>query len=104
MRVSFGPEKTGRRAGRGAGGRAWLKIAGAAMELDEKKIDEAVLALLLLGLHEERRAWKGFDWGAMDRLHGKGYISDPKSKAKSVVFSEEGRARAEELLGRLFGK
>ena len=32
------------------------------MALDEHKIDRAVLALLSLGLHEEVRAWKGFDW------------------------------------------
>jgi hypothetical protein len=30
----------------------------------------------------------------MERLHAKGYISDPKSKTKSVVFSEEGERRA----------
>ena len=40
----------------------------------------------------------------MDRLHEKGYISDPKNKAKSVVFSEEGMKRAGELLEKLFGK
>lgn len=74
------------------------------MELDTDKIDEAVLALLYLGLHEEVRAWKGFDWDAMDRLHQKGYISNPQSKAKSVVFSAEGMRRAEELLEKLFGK
>jgi hypothetical protein len=45
------------------------------MNLDDEKIDRAVLALLFLGLHEERRAWKGFDWDAMNRLHEKGYIS-----------------------------
>ena len=46
------------------------------MEYDEDKIDEMVLALLRLGLHEECRVWKGHDWDAMDRLHSKGYISD----------------------------
>ncbi len=25
------------------------------------------------------RAWKGFDWETMNRLHEKGYISNPKS-------------------------
>jgi hypothetical protein len=74
------------------------------MELDTNKIDEAVLALLHLGLHDGFRAWKGFDWDAMDRLHQQGYISDPKGKAKSVVFTEEGLARAESLLEKLFGK
>ena len=48
------------------------------MEIDTDRIDEAVLALLYLGLHDRYRAWKGFDWDAMDRLHDKGLISDPQ--------------------------
>ena len=36
------------------------------------------------------RAWKGHDWAVLDRLHKKGYISNPASKAKSVVLTEEG--------------
>ncbi len=74
------------------------------MKLDTAKIDDAVLALLFLGLHDGARAWKGFDWDAMDRLHQKDYISDPRGKAKSVVFTEEGLERAERLLQELFGK
>jgi hypothetical protein len=74
------------------------------MELDTNKIDDAVLALLYLGLHDGARAWKGFDWDAMDRLCERGYISDPRSKAKSVVFTEEGLERAKRLLEKLFGK
>jgi hypothetical protein len=35
-----------------------------------------------------RRAWKSHGWDALDRLHEKGYTSDPKSKAKSVVMTE----------------
>ena len=74
------------------------------MELENKKIDQAVLALLYLGLHEDRRAWKGFDWDAMDRLHEQGFISDPRGKAKSVVFTQEGMKQSEEMLIKLFGK
>jgi len=74
------------------------------MELDTDKIDDAVLALLYLGLHDGARAWKGFDWDAMNRLHEQGYITDPRGKAKSVVFTEEGLERAERLLDELFGK
>jgi hypothetical protein len=74
------------------------------MELDQDKIDDVVLALLYLGLHDGARAWKSFDWDAMDRLHEKGYISNPQSKAKSVVFTEEGLERAKKLLEALFGK
>jgi hypothetical protein len=74
------------------------------MDLDTAKIDDAVLALLLLGLHDGCRAWKGFDWDAMNRLYEKGYITDPRGKAKSVVFTEDGQQRAEQLLRVLFAK
>lgn len=68
------------------------------MELDNDKIDDAVLALLLLGLHDGARAWKGFDWDAMNRLFERGYISDRRGKTKSVVFTEHGLKQAENLL------
>jgi hypothetical protein len=74
------------------------------MELDTNKIDDAVFALLYLGLHDGARAWKGFDWGALDRLHQQDYISDPRGKAKSVVFTEEGLERARLLLEQQFGE
>jgi len=53
--------------------------------------------LLLLGLHNGRRAWKSFDWDALDRLHAKGLICDPVGKAKSDVFTDEGLKRARAL-------
>ncbi len=74
------------------------------MTLDTDRIDDAVLALLRLGLHDRWRAWKGFDWDAMSRLHEKGFIADPVNKAKSVVFTEEGLLRSEELLAAMFAK
>lgn len=74
------------------------------MDLDEDKIDRAILALLYLGLHEERRAWKGFDWDALNRLHEKGYISNPVGKAKSIVFTDEGMTEAKRLLKELFSE
>jgi len=73
------------------------------MNLDHEKIDRAVLALLHLGIHEEFWAWKGFDWDAMDRLHKKGFISDPRGKAKSVIFTEKGLAESRKRLEELFG-
>ena len=72
------------------------------MDVDTDKVDEAVLALLYLGLHESVRTWKSFDWDAMERLHAKGYIASPASKAKSVVFTEEGLRESEELFRKLF--
>jgi hypothetical protein len=74
------------------------------MEYDYDKVDEMVLALLWLTTAGPRRAWKSHDWDAMERLHAKGYISDPKTRAKSIVFSEEGERRAQELFERHFGR
>lgn len=74
------------------------------MEIDRDRIDDAVLALLFLSLGRDGRAWKSFDWDAMNRLHEKGYISNPVSKAKSVVLIDEGIARSEKLFREMFGK
>jgi hypothetical protein len=76
------------------------------MDYDRNKVDEMVLALLTLTMMQdgsEVRAWKGHDWEVLDRLHAAGYISDPKNKAKSVVFSEEGARRAKALFAQHFG-
>jgi tetratricopeptide (TPR) repeat protein len=73
-------------------------------EPDPDRIDEAVLALLVLGLHDGARAWKSFDWDALDRLHAKGLISNPASRAKSVVFTEAGLEAAKRSHRLLFAK
>jgi hypothetical protein len=76
------------------------------MQYDEDKVDDTALALLFLTTFEERsvtRAWKGLAWEVADRLHEKGYIGDPKSKAKSVVLTEEGTRRSRELFLEFFG-
>ena len=67
---------------------------------DEAKVDEAVLALLHLNVFKDHgvdRAWKSFDWDSMNRLHEAGLISEPRSKTKSVILTEEGAERAREL-------
>ncbi len=74
------------------------------MALDEGKIDEAVLALLYLTLRDGFRAWKGFDWDTLDRLHKKGMIDNPVGKTKSVVFTHEGLAQSKLLFERMFEK
>jgi len=65
---------------------------------------EVVLALLWLTLHDGDRAWKGHDWDAMDRLHVKGFISNPATAAKSVVLTDEGMRLSEQLFEKHFGK
>jgi hypothetical protein len=74
------------------------------MDIDEGKVDRAVLALLYLGLHNGVRAWKGFDWDSMGRLHKKGLISDSVNKAKSVVFTDEGLRESERAFRELFSR
>jgi hypothetical protein len=73
------------------------------MDYDKDKVDDMVLALLFLTLHDGSRAWKGHDWDAMDRLHKKGMIFDPVGKAKSVLLTEDGEKRCEELFFKYFG-
>jgi hypothetical protein len=76
------------------------------MRYDKGRVDEMVLALLYLTSSRDKfgtRAWKGMDWEAMNRLHEKGYISNPKTKALSVVLTEKGAKLSEELFSRYFG-
>ena len=75
------------------------------MNYDEEKVDEMVLALLYLTSFTERgitRAWKGQDWDVLNRLCEKGLISDPKSKAKSVVLSEDAAKESARLFQKYF--
>jgi hypothetical protein len=74
------------------------------MTLDTDKIDDAALALLYLTLHDGCRAWKGFDWDVLGRLHDKGMIGNPVGKVKSVVFTEDGLQRAKALFEAMFEK
>ncbi len=72
------------------------------MAVDEERIDEAVLALLWLTLHDGRWAWKGFDWAVLGRIRAKGLIAVPIGRAKSVVLTDEGLRQAEALFQSLF--
>ena len=72
------------------------------MTPDTDKIDDTVLALLYVTLHDGDRAWKGFDWGTLNRLHDKGMIHDPVGKVKSVVLTEQGLHRSKQLFERMF--
>ena len=72
-------------------------------DYDHEKVDEMVLALMYLTLHDYSRAWKSFDWDTLDRLYEKGWIDNPRSKAKSVLLTEEGLARSVCLFQQHFG-
>ena len=59
------------------------------MKYDEKRVDEAVLALMHLTTFRDAsgyRTWKGHDWEVLDRLHQ----------------SNEGQRTSEELFTRNF--
>jgi len=78
----------------------------ASVEYDKDRVDEMVLALLYLTTTQDRyasRAWKGLDWAAMNQLHEKGYIGDPKEKSTSVVLTEAGAKLSRELFFKHFG-
>jgi len=72
-------------------------------ELDAEKLAETALALLSLTLHGGR-VWKTLDWDLMNLLFEKGWISDPVSKARSVVLTEEGERLAQTFLAKHFGE
>lgn len=71
-------------------------------KIDTAAIDEAVLTLFYLTLHDHNRAWKSFDWDTLQRLHERGLIDDPVNKAKSVVLTEEGLSESERLFEKYF--
>jgi len=76
------------------------------MDYDNDKVEETVMALLSLTMFKDgpvTRAWKGQDWDVLDGLFRRGWILDPKGKAKSVVLTEEGERMAAELFERYFG-
>jgi hypothetical protein len=75
-----------------------------AMDIDTDKVDNTVLALLSLTLHDKIRAWKGHDWSVLDRLYHKGMIYDPVGKAKSVVLTDEGLEKSAQLFREMFGR
>jgi hypothetical protein len=77
------------------------------MEIDEQKVDDVVLALLYLTTFKDKhgmRAWKGHNWDSLDRLHRKGFISDPATKAKSIFLTDEGAKRSHDLFEKYFTK
>jgi hypothetical protein len=67
------------------------------MAFNRERAGDLVLALMQLTLHEERRAWKAFDWDVMNDLFERGFISDPRRKAKSVLLTDQGLARSREM-------
>ncbi len=77
------------------------------MDYNQGKVDDMVLALLHLTTFKDEsgsRAWKGQDWEVMNRLHEKGFIDNPKSKARSVEVTDKGRQMSEDLFRKHFAR
>ena len=77
------------------------------MEINDQKVDEISLALLYLTTFKDKvgfRAWKSHSWDVLDRLHANGYIDDPRTKAKSVLFTDEGAQRSKVLFEKHFAE
>jgi len=73
----------------------------------QRKSRRDVLTLLYLTTFKDKpnwRAWKGHNWDSLDRLHQRGYISDPATKAKSVLLTEKGAKRSQVLFEKHFMK
>lgn len=74
------------------------------MAIDTDRIDDAILALLFLSLHDENRAKNGFDRDALGRLHAKGLIADPAASTESMILEPDGLRRSKELFESMFSR
>lgn len=76
------------------------------MTVDWDKVDEVTMALLKLTSFTKEgytSSWKTHSWEVMNRLHERGWIQNPVSKAKSVGLTQEGARQAEALFEEHFG-
>jgi hypothetical protein len=71
------------------------------MTIDTDRIDDAVLALLHLTLHDQNRASKGLEGDTLGRLQQKGMI-DGLADEKSVALTEDGLQRSKQLFEAMF--
>ena len=72
------------------------------MATDTKKIDEAVLALLYLTLHDRSHASTNGAPAVLRRLHTSGMVEDPSASWDSVELTDEGLQRSKTLFHAMF--
>jgi hypothetical protein len=79
--------------------------------LDSEKLDDAVLAMLSLGIIDDEigskpgiQAEPGFDYDALERLHAKGFLAAPPHTLsdRPVWLTPEGARHARELFRKMF--
>ncbi len=66
------------------------------MNYSQPKIDQMVLALPGASEFADGGVWKRIDFAVMDRLHEKGYITNPRGKQEPVRLTEDGLALAKQ--------
>lgn len=77
------------------------------MEIDEEKVLELAMALMVLHAFKKGPstvAWKTLDWDISSALHKRGWIHDPVGKSKSITFTEDGLAQAEQFKKKYLSK
>lgn len=73
------------------------------MATDPRKIDDAVLALLSLTLHDQSHASRGFAPEVLRRLHEQDLIEEPDDSSDSVELTPDGLQRSKTLFNAMFG-
>jgi len=70
-------------------------------------LDDLVLALLWFNSSEtefgSHSAWKSLPWDALDRLHARGMISEPRRKSYSVALDDKAWERGKAVFEQWFG-
>ena len=76
-------------------------------EFDTDRLDDLVPALFWFNGSETRFggriAWKSLPWDALDRLHSRGLISEPRRKSYRVTLDEQACERGQALFEQWFG-
>lgn len=73
---------------------------------NSERLDEVVLALLWANSFSEygyHRAWKSLPWDALDRLHKRNLISNPRSRTRSVALVGDAHEHGRKLFEQWFG-
>ena len=72
------------------------------MATDTKRIDDAVLALLYLTLHDQSHASTSLAPEVLQRLHENGMIEDPDGSSDSIELTPDGLQRSKTLFNSMF--
>lgn len=76
-------------------------------EFNTNLLDDVVLALLWFNGSDTKSgghsAWKSLPWDALDRLHARGLISEPRRKNYSVALDNEAWERGQAVFEQWFG-